>query len=57
MLYEVITIALTGDSGRITGPHLHFGVMVHGIQADPLDLISQFNALISKDSDETFTLR
>lgn len=51
-------IALTGDSGRITGPHLHFGMMVHGIQTDPLDLISQFNALFQKDVDEkTFILR
>lgn len=38
-------IGLTGASGRITGPHLHFGIMVQGIQADPLDLISQINAL------------
>jgi murein DD-endopeptidase MepM/ murein hydrolase activator NlpD len=50
-------IALSGDSGRITGPHLHFGMMVHGIQSDPLDLISQFNALFPKDADETLTLR
>lgn len=38
-------IALSGASGRITGPHLHFGIMVYGIQADPLDLIAQINAL------------
>lgn len=38
-------IGLSGASGRITGPHLHFGIMVQGIQADPLDLISQINAL------------
>lgn len=39
------TIALSGASGRITGPHLHFGMMVHGIQADPLDLLTQINNL------------
>jgi murein DD-endopeptidase MepM/ murein hydrolase activator NlpD len=39
------TIALSGDTGRITGPHLHFGFMVHGIQTDPLDLIEKINAL------------
>lgn len=39
-------IALSGDSGRITGPHLHFGMVVHGIQADPLDLIEKINALL-----------
>ncbi|MDD2367927.1 MAG: M23 family metallopeptidase [Sulfuricurvum sp.] len=38
-------IALSGASGRITGPHLHFGIMVHGIQADPLDLLAQINTL------------
>ncbi|HEX5329172.1 M23 family metallopeptidase [Sulfuricurvum sp.] len=39
------TIALSGDTGRITGPHLHFGFMVHGIQTDPLDLIEKINTL------------
>lgn len=38
-------IALSGASGRITGPHLHFGIMVHGIQADPLDLLAQIDQL------------
>lgn len=50
-------IALSGASGRITGPHLHFGMMVHGIQADPLDLISQIDNLFPKESDEPLTLR
>ncbi|MDD5052114.1 MAG: M23 family metallopeptidase [Sulfuricurvum sp.] len=38
-------IALSGASGRITGPHLHFGMMIHGIQADPLDLMEQISRL------------
>lgn len=38
-------IALSGASGRITGPHLHFGMMVHGIQTDPLDLIERIGQL------------
>jgi len=44
------TIALTGASGRITGPHLHFGMMVHGVQSDPLDLLAQFERLFDTEA-------
>ncbi|EAI1583104.1 M23 family metallopeptidase [Campylobacter lari] len=38
-------IGLSGASGRVTGPHLHFGILVNGVQVDPLDFIAKFNAL------------
>lgn len=44
-------LGLSGATGRITGPHLHFGVMVHGIQTDPIYLLSQINYLF----DPTFS--
>lgn len=39
------SIGLSGATGRITGPHLHFGVMVHGIQSDPLHFMTQIETL------------
>jgi len=39
------SVGLSGATGRITGPHLHFGMMVHTLQSDPLDLIEQINGL------------
>ncbi len=38
-------IALSGSSGRVTGPHLHFTMKLHGITVDPLQLINILNAL------------
>jgi hypothetical protein len=36
-------LGLTGATGRVNGPHLHWGVKVNGIAVDPL----QFNDIIS----------
>lgn len=36
-------IALSGDTGRVSGPHLHFGIMVGGNSVDPLKFIEKIN--------------
>jgi len=38
-------VGLSGATGRVTGPHLHFGFMVQGVPIDPLDFIGKINAL------------
>ncbi|PHS57690.1 MAG: peptidase M23 [Sulfurimonas sp.] len=41
-------LGLSGKSGRVTGPHLHFSVRVGGIQVDPLQLIELLNKNLLK---------
>jgi murein DD-endopeptidase MepM/ murein hydrolase activator NlpD len=34
-------IGITGDTGRVSGPHLHWEVIVGGVQVDPLDWLAR----------------
>lgn len=36
-------LGLSGKSGRVTGPHLHFSARINGVQIDPLQLIDIVN--------------
>ena len=36
-------LGFSGESGRVTGPHLHFSVRIDGVQVDPLQLIALLN--------------
>ena len=38
-------IGLSGASGRVSGPHLHFGIIVRNTQVDPLIFIEKFNSI------------
>lgn len=40
-------LGLSGQSGRVTGPHLHFAVMLQSVQVDPLQLIETINTLFA----------
>jgi murein DD-endopeptidase MepM/ murein hydrolase activator NlpD len=42
-------LGLSGKSGRVTGPHLHFAARVDGIQVDPLQLITLLNNNLLKE--------
>ena len=37
-------VALSGDTGRVTGPHLHWGMRANNSRVDPLGLLRKFTA-------------
>ena len=43
-------IGLSGESGRITGPHLHFSARINAVQVNPLQLINIINKNFFKES-------
>jgi murein DD-endopeptidase MepM/ murein hydrolase activator NlpD len=41
MVNQSTIIGLSGDTGRVSGPHLHWGVKIHGHWVDGLSLIEE----------------
>lgn len=42
-------LGLSGMSGRVTGPHLHFAVRINGVQVDPLQFIELINTKLLRN--------
>ena len=36
-------IGLSGATGRVSGPHLHFGIAINGVSVEPLEFIKKIN--------------
>jgi murein DD-endopeptidase MepM/ murein hydrolase activator NlpD len=41
-------VGLTGDTGRVSGPHLHWGVKVNGVAVDPLQFVDVIASMVAK---------
>lgn len=42
-------LGLSGMTGRVSGPHLHYAIMLNGIQVNPLHFHQQINSLFHVD--------
>jgi murein DD-endopeptidase MepM/ murein hydrolase activator NlpD len=43
-----LPIGLTGSTGRVSGPHLHWGVKVNGVYVDPFQFLSVISSLLAQ---------
>ncbi|MEJ2099099.1 MAG: M23 family metallopeptidase [Desulfobacterales bacterium] len=43
-----LSIGLTGSTGRVSGPHLHWGVKVNGVYVDPLQFLTIISSLLAQ---------
>ena len=41
-------IGLTGATGRVSGPHLHWGVKVNGVAVNPMQFIKIMASLVTE---------
>jgi len=41
-------IGLAGSTGRVNGPHLHWGVKVNGVYVDPLQFLTVISSLLAQ---------
>jgi len=51
------TIALSGNSGRSTGPHLHFELHIHGRAVDPMKAKIPISRSVPKKDRASFAKR
>jgi len=50
-------IGLSGMTGRVTGPHLHWGARLNGARVDPFDLIQKFTGKVQPAAGADLNIR